>query len=1397
MYSPFRRAFCFALLCSSALVLLTANTFAQTTPRTVRVVVLCGQSNMAGGTGMVTRTAWPQVWFDDSSASTAANTDWGGLKLPADGGDGVQAGVAEAVQALFPDDQIAVLKVSQGATGISFWMTPGSSGYNALTARIQAARNRLAAQQAAGEIAGYAFEGFFWMQGEAEMDAWNTDGTKRYFQYLHSLASLVRESTRTPALPLVLGRTSILYAPSTIRAANGDFRVYPKTGSLPFAADSEFINSDVLRGHAIYEGFSDSVRTAQIGWTLYDPHSAWVDADDLPAVDYFHFPSGDPGKITLGRRMGRALIRLDGGSTADELKLDAGPHRWVHPGIHTLTATVTSGPSVPASVQWTRVVGNATATIGSPASLTTNVTITEPGTYSFQVVATDGSLRHAGTVNLYVLPEGSNLPAYGSSPVFYVPHPGVPVTLVPNITNPDADALTYTWSQQSATDPAKRFGQGKLIIDSTTIANPTVTFTWPGAQILRLQVSDGTSRPDGNASGWINVPVFVGTEGSVFPDYAARWSFNEPTYLLAEMNETAPQQLNSGVAQSPDTPLGGGSSGVFNGSSYLRNHIGHWDSSVLFLRPFTACSLAMWVNPDAPATGAQVLYEEGGSSQDSSFTLRLNNGSLQAGIYQGGTLYTVEAPAPDAGAWSHVAFTYDGAAGAMRLWINGQNVATTTGLPSSIAKRSLASATGARLQQDAWNATGSATDAADFFRGKLDEVRLYERTLDSSAINALYEQGVVVTPGGTVSLSASSASAAENAGSVTLTVRRTTGTVGAASVDFATSDGSAVAGPNYTSTNGTLNWADGESANKTITVPVLDNAVYAGNKTFTVTLTNSTGALLGSPNSATVTIIENEAVNTAPQIAAVSPSGSQTRIATGAAGLFFDTAVTDDGLSGQAVTLAWTTVSGPAGAVFSQAGDADTSASFPVDGTYVVRLTASDGLLTATRDFTIVAGGTPGSGDGPTSGLILRYKFDEGSGTTIGDSAGNHTVTGFGNATWTPLGKSGSGYNIGGTGNRSFSPSNQTDLNFNPQADEFTVSTWVKSSSTNTYSHIFAKNALSGSNLQYRLWSPSAATKLQGNCGNAQSLEYTTSSPALNDGNWHLVTFVNFNSSGTWKTRVYYDNATKVLEWNSGSGGLVDGLLKIGASSSGSNSWSGQLDDFRIYNRALSQTEVSELYAADSTNFAPFVSAATPAPVQAGSPANLDGTVTDDGLPNPPATVTTLWEKASGPGHVTFGNASAVDTTATADAPGTYVLLLRANDGAAIGAAQVTLTVTQPPGYASWAAGIAWGAADSSATADPDGDGLANFLEYALDGSPLMAMDAPAPAVDISGLRVQVSFLRARAELTYTVQGSSDLSAWSDISYSPVATGQIQTVLDTVDMGAAQPRRFLRLRVSQ
>ena len=60
-------------------------------------------------------------------------------------------------------------------------------------------------------------------------------------------------------------------------------------------------------------------------------------------------------------------------------------------------------------------------------------------------------------------------------------------------------------------------------------------------------------------------------------------------------------------------------------------------------------------------------------------------------------------------------------------------------------------------------------------------------------------------------------------------------------VDYATSDGTATAGADYTATSGTLTFDPGETA-KTVNVPVLDDAHDDTDETLTFTLSNASGA---------------------------------------------------------------------------------------------------------------------------------------------------------------------------------------------------------------------------------------------------------------------------------------------------------------------------------------------------------------------------------------------------------------------------------------------------------------------------------------------------------------------------------------------------------------------------
>ena len=64
---------------------------------------------------------------------------------------------------------------------------------------------------------------------------------------------------------------------------------------------------------------------------------------------------------------------------------------------------------------------------------------------------------------------------------------------------------------------------------------------------------------------------------------------------------------------------------------------------------------------------------------------------------------------------------------------------------------------------------------------------------------------------------------------------------GAVSVQYATANGSAIAGSDYTATSGTLNFAAGDTE-KTVSVPVIDDSHNEGDETLTLTLSNASGA---------------------------------------------------------------------------------------------------------------------------------------------------------------------------------------------------------------------------------------------------------------------------------------------------------------------------------------------------------------------------------------------------------------------------------------------------------------------------------------------------------------------------------------------------------------------------
>lgn len=212
---------------------------------------------------------------------------------------------------------------------------------------------------------------------------------------------------------------------------------------------------------------------------------------------------------------------------------------------------------------------------------------------------------------------------------------------------------------------------------------------------------------------------------------------------------------------------------------------------------------------------------------------------------------------------------------------------------------------------------------------------------------------------GTLAFSGAGYSGGEGGGAVTITVKRTDGSQGAVSVDYSTADGTAVAGSDFTATSGTLNWADGDSSDKTFQVAILDDAEVEGSETFTVSLASpSGGASLGSPATASVAVSSNDTPSSSGSIRFTAASAN---VAENAGSVTLSLERT--GGSSGAVSVNWATANGTAtaGADFTAAngsvsfGDGET-------GPKSIQVTIADDTTEESSESFSVALSAPSGG---------------------------------------------------------------------------------------------------------------------------------------------------------------------------------------------------------------------------------------------------------------------------------------------------------------------------------------------------------------------------------------------------------------------------------------------------
>ena len=117
---------------------------------------------------------------------------------------------------------------------------------------------------------------------------------------------------------------------------------------------------------------------------------------------------------------------------------------------------------------------------------------------------------------------------------------------------------------------------------------------------------------------------------------------------------------------------------------------------------------------------------------------------------------------------------------------------------------------------------------------------------------------ITVNDGGTLQFSAATYTVSENAGPAVITISRTGASAGTATVQIATSNGTATAGSDYTAVTQTVTFNSGETS-KTVNIPITDDLLNEPDETVNLTLSNVGGSgALGTPLTAVLTIANDD-----------------------------------------------------------------------------------------------------------------------------------------------------------------------------------------------------------------------------------------------------------------------------------------------------------------------------------------------------------------------------------------------------------------------------------------------------------------------------------------------------------------------------------------------------------
>jgi len=332
----------------------------------------------------------------------------------------------------------------------------------------------------------------------------------------------------------------------------------------------------------------------------------------------------------------------------------------------------------------------------------------------------------------------------------------------------------------------------------------------------------------------------------------------------------------------------------------------------------------------------------------------------------------------------------------------------------------------------------------------------------------------------------------------------------------------------------TYNWIFGDGTpNSTAANP---SHIYASNGSYLARLTVSDGT-----NQVTSADINIRVGNQPPVIAAnATPRSGPAPLV-----VAFSSSGSSDP-EGTTLTYSWDFGDGSSVSTAANPGH-----TYQANGVYTARLTISDGTTPVSSNLVIMV----------NNGLVAAYDFDAGSGTTLADASGNGNTGTISGATWATAGKFGKALSFNGA-NAVVNVPSSVALEVTTGV---TLEAWVYPTSFNAdYQSIIAKPIDSTFNgISYVLQGasrptsvPSFATSVSpGNLLGAAPLPLNTWSHLA--GTYDGVT-----------ARLYINGVQVNSQAQSGSIATSPEMLRIGLS------WAGMIDELRIYNRALSASDV-------------------------------------------------------------------------------------------------------------------------------------------------------------------------------------------------------------------------------